>query len=132
MPSKYHLALPLTLNRIGRCRQAFTQKLALTSSRLRNTYGSRVLAPVAEAQRIRPHRTPRPKPRQPPYLTVTSEGRRNVATPAGTYANFPENMSHGFRNPDKDQATMLIIFTPPGRHHGELHERLRDGLPGRL
>jgi uncharacterized cupin superfamily protein len=32
--------------------------------------------------------------------------------PPGTFVNVPENMSHGFRNPFKDQATMLIIFTP--------------------
>ncbi|CAD5927547.1 MULTISPECIES: cupin domain-containing protein [Streptomyces] len=34
------------------------------------------------------------------------------AAPPGTYVNVPENMSHGFRNPYQDQATMLIIFTP--------------------
>ena len=32
--------------------------------------------------------------------------------PKGTFVNVPENMSHGFRNPYQDQATMLIIFTP--------------------
>ena len=34
------------------------------------------------------------------------------AAPRGTFVNVPENMSHGFRNPYADQATMLIIFTP--------------------
>lgn len=36
----------------------------------------------------------------------------SFAAPRGTYVNVPENMSHGFRNPYQDQATMLIIFTP--------------------
>ncbi|AZS82962.1 cupin domain-containing protein [Streptomyces griseoviridis] len=39
------------------------------------------------------------------------DGRSFPAKP-GTYVNVPENMSHGFRNPYQDQATMLIIFTP--------------------
>lgn len=37
---------------------------------------------------------------------------RSFAAPKGTFVNVPENMSHGFRNPYQDQATMLIIFTP--------------------
>jgi quercetin dioxygenase-like cupin family protein len=37
---------------------------------------------------------------------------KTFAAPRGTYVNVPENMSHGFRNPYQDQATMLIIFTP--------------------
>ena len=37
---------------------------------------------------------------------------KSFAAPRGTYVNVPENMSHGFRNPYPDQATMLIIFTP--------------------
>lgn len=37
---------------------------------------------------------------------------KTFAAPPGTYVNVPENMSHGFRNPYQDQATMLIIFTP--------------------
>jgi uncharacterized cupin superfamily protein len=34
------------------------------------------------------------------------------AAPRGTFANVPEEMPHGFRNPYQDSATMLIIFTP--------------------
>lgn len=37
---------------------------------------------------------------------------RTFAAPKGTFVNVPEDMSHGFRNPYQDQATMLIIFTP--------------------
>lgn len=37
---------------------------------------------------------------------------QTFAAPKGTFVNVPENMSHGFRNPYTDQATMLIIFTP--------------------
>ena len=32
--------------------------------------------------------------------------------PKGTFVNVPENMSHGFRNPYDERATMLIFFTP--------------------
>jgi quercetin dioxygenase-like cupin family protein len=37
---------------------------------------------------------------------------KSFPAPRGTFVNVPENMSHGFRNPYPDQATMLIIFTP--------------------
>jgi mannose-6-phosphate isomerase-like protein (cupin superfamily) len=37
---------------------------------------------------------------------------KSFPAPRGTFVNVPENMSHGFRNPYQDQATMLIIFTP--------------------
>lgn len=37
---------------------------------------------------------------------------KTFAAPRGTFVNVPESMSHGFRNPYQDQATMLIIFTP--------------------
>lgn len=37
---------------------------------------------------------------------------QTFAAPKGTFVNVPENVSHGFRNPYDDQATMLIVFTP--------------------
>ncbi|HEY3005136.1 MAG TPA: cupin domain-containing protein [Kribbellaceae bacterium] len=37
---------------------------------------------------------------------------KTFTAPPGTFVNVPENMSHGFRNPYQDQATMLIVFTP--------------------
>jgi quercetin dioxygenase-like cupin family protein len=44
-------------------------------------------------------------------VELTLDGR-TFAAPRGTFVNVPENMSHGFRNPYTDQATMLIVFTP--------------------
>jgi quercetin dioxygenase-like cupin family protein len=37
---------------------------------------------------------------------------QTFAAPRGTFVQVPENVSHGFRNPYPDQASMLIIFSP--------------------